>query len=152
MSQFTTSISAPSQSNLESKDIAANPSLHPTPQVSKHQQPESSTTGIVPFGSRNEQLYSLANVSETLRSMPARMTRKRTADLAYIVEEQDQTCKAEAFSKPEDHPQPSIETIDKICLCQPDPKIPRPRNGMAPCLPHAHSFNLFPKATRSKLI
>ncbi|RDI84635.1 hypothetical protein Vi05172_g5366 [Venturia inaequalis] len=57
------------------------------------------------------------------------MTRKRTADTAYVVEEEEQPHKSGAASKPEDNPQPSIETIEKICLCQPDPKIPRPRNA-----------------------
>jgi len=63
------------------------------------------------------------------------MTRKRTANIAYVVEEEEQSHKAQAFSKSEDHPQPSIEATEKICLCQPDPKIPRPRNGMSLRLP-----------------
>jgi hypothetical protein len=136
MSQNTKSTSAPSQTVSVRKDIAAHPSIHPTLRPSKRKRPESSITSIVPFSTSNEKLYSLANVSETLQSMPARMTRKRTADIAYVVEDEEQAHKPEAISKPEDHPQPSIETTDKICLCQPDPKIPRPRNGTSPRFLH----------------
>ncbi|KAE9978088.1 hypothetical protein BLS_000864 [Venturia inaequalis] len=130
MSQNTT-ISTPASITKVSgsKDIAAHPSLHPTIRLSKRNQPELSIASVVPLDTNNERLYSLANVSETLQSIPARMTRKRTADTAYVVEEEEQPHKSGAASKPEDNPQPSIETIEKICLCQPDPKIPRPRNA-----------------------
>lgn len=136
MSQNTT-ISTPASITKVSgsKDIAAHPSLHPTIRLSKRNQPELSIASVVPLDTNNERLYSLANVSETLQSIPARMTRKRTADTAYVVEEEEQPHKSGAASKPEDNPQPSIETIEKICLCQPDPKIPRPRNGMSQRLP-----------------
>lgn len=132
MSQNTTT-SAPASITkvLGSKDIAAHPSIHPTIRLSKRSQPELSTASIVPLNTNNEKLHSLANASETLQSIPARMTRKRTADIAYVVEEEEQPHKLGAASRPEDNPQPSIETIEKICLCQPDPKIPRPRNGMS---------------------
>ncbi|TID24323.1 putative hmg box transcriptional protein [Venturia nashicola] len=103
--------------------------IHPTIRLSKRNQPELSTASIAPLDINNEKLYSLANISETLQSIPARMTRNRTADIAYVVEEEEQSHIPEVASRPEDNPQPSIETIEKICLCQPDPKIPRPRNA-----------------------
>jgi hypothetical protein len=54
----------------------------------------------------------------------ARMTRKRAAEQAGLDEEQslaeqDNTQDTEQQISPSSH----------ICLCQPDPKIPRPRNG-----------------------
>lgn len=146
MSQNTTiSASAPTTKVSGSKDIAAHPSIHPTIRLSKRDQPELSTASIVPLDINNERLYSLANVSETLQSIPARMTRKRTANTAYVVEEEEQPHKSEAAFKREDNPQPSIEAIEEICLCQPDPKIPRPRNGkprrvLASTRPHPSSI------------
>lgn len=135
MSQNTTiSASATTTKVSGRKDIDAHPSIHPIIRLSKRNQPELSTASIVPLDTNNEKPYSLANVSETLQSIPARMTRKRTANTAYVVEEEEQPHKSEVASKPEDNPQPSIETIEKICLCQPDPRIPRPRNGMFQCL------------------
>ncbi|QDS73707.1 hypothetical protein FKW77_003388 [Venturia effusa] len=125
----TISASAPITKVSGSKDIAAHPPIHPTIRSSKRNQPEHSTASIVPLDANNERLSSLANVSETLQSISARMTRKRTADIAYVVEGEKQPHKSEAGSRPEDSPQPSIETIEKICLCQADPKIPRPRNA-----------------------
>lgn len=68
-----------------------------------------------------------ADASQVSDSTPARMTRQRTAHLAHNDD-------SPTTHKEDDSPIPtsaaSNEPISQICVCQPEPKIPRPRNGM----------------------
>lgn len=58
-------------------------------------------------------------------SPPCRTTRKRTAG---IVEEEDKD--ADLIEPTSAHTrQSSGDSAAHVCICQPDPKIPRPRNG-----------------------
>lgn len=58
-------------------------------------------------------------------SPPFRTTRKRNTG---IVEQEDLNLeRAEAGST---HSRTNSDEIVHVCICQPDPKIPRPRNGM----------------------
>lgn len=61
-------------------------------------------------------------------SSSTRMTRKRAADLANL-EDSNRTVNQEQEISPQREQRPAA-TPAHICLCQPDPKIPRPRNGM----------------------
>jgi len=67
--------------------------------------------------------------SQLVESAPARMTRKRAAHLANLED-------AALYKSVTDISNHTIEEtespeafVSQICLCQPDPKIPRPRNG-----------------------
>jgi hypothetical protein len=63
-------------------------------------------------------------------SFTRRMTRKRTADLANLEEVSKESPESQELGPEEDNTlRSSISTAAHICLCQPDPKIPRPRNG-----------------------
>ena len=58
-------------------------------------------------------------------SPPSRTTRKRSAG---IVEQEDKAL-ASAETTPAHTRANSGESAVHVCICQPDPKIPRPRNG-----------------------
>lgn len=66
------------------------------------------------------------------QTSPARITRKRAASL---LDTADSKARAEEHSPPssrESNGVPSVgpgEFAEHVCLCQPEPKIPRPRNG-----------------------
>jgi hypothetical protein len=79
--------------------------------------------------SSNRQIHkSLADETRsTVEQTPPRMTRQRTAIVAPL-EEQSSTNK-DTESPPQSAT--SAEAVSQICLCVPDPKIPRPRNGMS---------------------
>ena len=59
-------------------------------------------------------------------SPPSRSARKRTAS---IVEEEDKELESSEIS-PAHTRASSGDSAAQVCICQPDPKIPRPRNGM----------------------
>ena len=64
-------------------------------------------------------------------SPPGRLTRKRAATLSTGRSNLSQDIGDLAInSTSTTAPLPSELTRDQVCLCQPDPKIPRPRNGM----------------------
>lgn len=68
-------------------------------------------------------------------SPPSRPTRKRGAD---IVEEEDKEIDIHETT-PVHTRASSGNSTAHVCICQPDPKIPRPRNGkLANTVPHAH--------------
>jgi HMG box factor len=60
-------------------------------------------------------------------SPPLRLTRKRASsvdtDSANQSQKEDQTLSGAGTTS-------TISAGDHVCLCQPEPKIPRPRNGM----------------------
>lgn len=58
-------------------------------------------------------------------SPPARLNRKRAASLE-IVEANSPAISELSISSPRSDP---ANSASHVCLCQPDPKIPRPRNG-----------------------
>jgi hypothetical protein len=60
---------------------------------------------------------------------PARMTRKRAAHLANLEDIALHKSIEESPKRIGDEISSPGESISQICLCQPDPKIPRPRNG-----------------------
>jgi HMG box factor, other len=86
------------------------------PSISYHMHPGISPIHpILPLGSQG------SSTSDHLPTGP--LTRKRTATL--MAEESKTRETSPAIT------QDSIsETTNQFCLCQPDPKIPRPRNGM----------------------
>lgn len=70
-----------------------------------------------------ERLKTPVDNTQAAEPTPARMTRQRTAVVVPT---------EESSSKDGEHiPQSaaSTEAVSQICLCQPEPKIPRPRNG-----------------------
>jgi hypothetical protein len=111
-----------------SRDIDSAPSvssrLRPNRQIHEPKQTTAKDT-VAP----NRGLQSLkkpGDESEAAETTPVRMTRQRTAVLATP---------AELPTRKEDEISPqsatSTEAVSQICLCQPDPKIRRPRNGMS---------------------
>lgn len=58
-------------------------------------------------------------------SPPARLNRKRAASLD-IIEGNSPAISELSISSPKSDP---ANSASHVCLCQPDPKIPRPRNG-----------------------
>ena len=59
-------------------------------------------------------------------SPPARLNRKRAASLAIIEGSHSPAISELSISSPKSDP---ANSVSHVCLCQPDPKIPRPRNG-----------------------
>ena len=79
--------------------------------------------------------HTAVEVSGTLPSISARMTsRKRAATIAQLDSQEDPQDKNRSKHTREDSEATgtsgsSGNSLAHICLCQPDPKIPRPRNG-----------------------
>jgi hypothetical protein len=129
MAQNTVPSSASAENKATgSRDMDSHCSTHSKLRSSKQKHSETSTANTVSFNSNNQLSMSPGNVSQAVESAPARMTRKRAAHLADLEDEakykglQSPACTEQAFVG-------SPESIGQICLCQPDPKIPRPRNG-----------------------
>ena len=59
-------------------------------------------------------------------SPPGRLNRKRAASLEIIEGSNSPTISELSISSPKSDP---ANSASHVCLCQPDPKIPRPRNG-----------------------
>lgn len=84
---------------------------------------------------------SLSREDSTTEGPKVPLTRKRVASLGTGISNRDST---EANSPPLGSPKSasSKESVAQFCLCQPDPKIPRPRNGkfdfLFPCLSLFH--------------
>ncbi|KAF2433953.1 hypothetical protein EJ08DRAFT_19327 [Tothia fuscella] len=67
---------------------------------------------------------------QAVDSAPARMTRKRVAHLANLEDAALHKSIAQVSRNPAENTEsPGGGPISSICLCQPDPKIPRPRNA-----------------------
>lgn len=98
-----------------------------------------SPTSISPVSSRRSSLKpdhpGKSPETTTSTSPPVRLTRKRVASLNADIANQDGMEKL-ALSAPVSAP---ITSGDRVCLCQPDPKIPRPRNGVCETF---HSLSL----------
>ena len=86
-----------------------------TSSLRSHQRPPSSPSG----GSKTPLTPE--------ESPPFRATRKRTAG---VVEEEDKDIElTDADATPVHTRASSGDSVVQVCICQPDPKIPRPRNG-----------------------
>ena len=59
-------------------------------------------------------------------SPPGRLNRKRAASLEIIEGSNSPAISELSISSPKSDP---ANSASHVCLCQPDPKIPRPRNG-----------------------
>jgi HMG box factor len=132
--EFVSISSSTSNKASASKDInPSSSSIHARLRSSKQQQlRESETLTVIPPSSGqspNQTQSSPAGVPRAVSKTSARMTRKRAAHLVHL--EETASHKAEEGSTHTcDGSGGSVESISQICLCQPDPKIPRPRNGM----------------------
>jgi len=63
-------------------------------------------------------------------SPPFKSTRKRTAGIVEIEDKE-----LDSFTTTPAHSRGSSgDSTAHVCICQPDPKIPRPRNGKSSCL------------------
>lgn len=92
-----------------------------------------SPTSISPVSSRRDSLRQHSDRSSdppTPNSSPMRLTRKRAASLstesANDPRIEDLGLNSAKFAGPQ------AAAREQVCLCQPDPKIPRPRNGIFP--------------------
>jgi hypothetical protein len=112
---------------ISNKDIlAASPASFRSPSVTTARQRSVSDTSSRLPGSISEQVPGggLARSNTTT----ARMTRKRTAEEVDLLDEhaEDQELDDGTGNHGSDSAGP---LSNHICLCQPAPKIPRPRNG-----------------------
>src|ERR1700750_312804 len=81
------------------------------------------STGNPSSSKQQREVQQLANPA----SFSIRMTRKRAADLANLEESKKGVTQEQESSLHQE--QRLSVTPALICLCPPDPKIPRPRNG-----------------------
>lgn len=91
-----------------------------------------SPASISPISSRRDSLRQHSDKSSdppTPNSPPMRLTRKRAAslntDAANVPPIEDLGLDSARLGGPQS------AAREQVCLCQPDPKIPRPRNGMS---------------------
>lgn len=88
-----------------------------------------SPTSLSPASTRRGSLRSSNNTErESIQSSPpARLTRKQAASIDTDTVNHPSIEDLSLHSSGINSPQP--ESGNHVCLCQPDPKIPRPRNG-----------------------
>jgi hypothetical protein len=131
MSQSNVSSSSTSShkfSGLQDIDIT---SIHAKLRSSKQQQDQSQTPaeGLRLPSQLSHLQSSPVEVSQAAKSTPARMTRKRAAHVTNLEEVALHKSLDEVVRHTIDDSASLIGSISQICLCQPDPKVPRPRNG-----------------------
>jgi hypothetical protein len=90
-----------------------------------HGSGSSTAKDTAPPNQDSRSLDTPADESQAVETTPARMTRKR---IAVRVPPDESSLQRADESPPQSAT--SAEAVSQICLCQPDPKIPRPRNGM----------------------
>jgi HMG box factor, other len=90
-----------------------------------------SSSSISPVSSRQDSLRAthLGSGSEppTPTSPPSRLTRKRATSLSIDAAVEP---RLEDLALTSAGNLNNVSAGEKVCLCQPDPKIPRPRNGV----------------------
>src|ERR1700722_1177600 len=98
-----------------------------------HRSPSSKS----PVSSRRDSLRAAhpgsGSEPSTPTSPPSRLTRKRAASLSIDAANEP---RLEDLALASAGNLSTVSVGEKVCLCQPDPKIPRPRNGvcLAPIL------------------
>ena len=90
-----------------------------------------SPSSISPVFSRRDSLKTAhpgsGSEPPTLLSPPSHLTRKRAASLSLDATNESRLEDLVLNSASNISP---VSAGEKVCLCQPDPKIPRPRNGV----------------------
>jgi hypothetical protein len=134
-------VTAPSDSNKlpNSKDIYSASSVSSRLRSNRHSQ-DSEKTFAKDTASSNpdpQNPNSPADESQVVDRTSACMTRQRTAIVVPL--------NKPSLQKDDESPLQSAisEAVSQICLCQPDPKIPRPRNGMSELLYTIYFTKLF---------
>lgn len=107
-----------------STSIAAGPSNLDTPR-----SPVSISTDSSRRGSLRQVPHEKYSGSSTPDSPRARLTRKRAASITTDGTNEPRIEDLALSSARTSGPSISDSTREQVCLCQPDPKIPRPRNG-----------------------
>ncbi len=97
--------------------------------VGTPRSPVSITTDSSRRGSLNQVLPEKLPRPPTPSSPNTRLTRKRAASLNTDSADDPRIEDLALNSAGINGPQASDPTREQMCLCQPDPKIPRPRNG-----------------------
>lgn len=107
-----------------------------------------SPASISPISSRRDSLRLSDRNSDppTPNSPPMRMTRKRAASLNT-----DAANRIEELALGSSRLEGPQTAREQVCLCQPDPKIPRPRNGMYCAIPCAQHLSCSAVCSRSLL-
>ncbi|KAI9892097.1 MAG: hypothetical protein M1814_001803 [Vezdaea aestivalis] len=112
---------------------ASAPAASPTPRVTRHAASVGTSSQEVATSMLDAHTQSSPVASTTLESSIGRMTRKRAASLQTRLESSPsiespapvaRSGSSSIISGPR-----SSDPATQVCLCPPDPKIPRPRNG-----------------------
>lgn len=96
--------------------------------------PASTSTDSSRRGSVNQGLPEQNNEQQNPVPLQTRITRKRAASLNTESANEPRIGDLALSSASTSGPTTSDPTREQVCLCQPDPKIPRPRNGEKPAV------------------
>jgi hypothetical protein len=131
MSQLALSTSPPSSHKIQGGKDTDPISVHAKLRSSKQQMNQTQTLIQEPPLPRHPDHSQSASVDEPQaeESTQARMTRKRAAHLANLEDAALHKGLDEVSKRTGDDSESPLGSVSQICLCQPDPKVPRPRNG-----------------------